>query len=670
MSVFPKNQQVRSVGKKIYIDNMEIMLAKPMVSKGNKVKLTKKTCDTYGINQPPVGWWASEKLDGIRAIWDGERFVSRGSPNGAAKVYSYVPDWFENLIPKGVSFDGEIWIGRNKFQEACRMSTIMPGGKYSKEEIDEMWKTVKFMIFDVPSHSGLFEERMKYLNDNVKICENVKVVEHQLINTEQELNVMYDNLTKNGAEGVMLRAPKSPYVTKRSNLMLKMKIIDDAEAIVVDYIDGTGKYDKVINNHHMLGSLTVELVENGKLTGITFGVGTGFNDEQRINYWDPKSSYYIPIGSLISFSYMEKSADGVPRHPAYRGLRQDQKLPNKELPPHDELNDYIIDQFQEIIKGLKVSSDSNKGFKIAQYTKIIKSIKNIQQPLITTQIALEELRKQGHKFASENYGKNKGWKSSILIKIDTILQGGSICQVDQVKKDPMVQAVEELTKIPHIGTVKAKKLYENNIKTVDELRQKVLEDREILTDQQQIGLKYFPDIKERIPRKEMKLWDKMTSRVSKRLSKKFTNLEIQLAGSFRRNKPTSGDVDILITADDHTQFFKEFVAELIKDRIIVDIFSRGDNQIMAVAKLKLKETQIHRHIDIFSYSKDIYPFALLHATGSDEHNKTMRTKAIEMGLSLSQYGLKNNGNILDLNIKCEKDIFSYLKMDYVEPENR
>ena len=160
---------------------------------------------------------------------------------------------------------------------------------------------------------------------------------------------------------------------------------------------------------------------------------------------------------------------------------------------------------------MKVSSDSNKGFKIAQYTKIIKSIKNIQQPLITTQIALEELRKQGHKFASENFGKNKGWKSSILIKIDTILQGGSICQVDQVKKDPMVQAVEELTKIPHIGTVKAKKLYENNIKTVDELRQKVLEDREILTDQQQIGLKYFPDIKERIPRKEMKLWNPFSS---------------------------------------------------------------------------------------------------------------------------------------------------------------
>ena len=671
MALFPQHPEVRVLGNKTYVDNLKVMLAKPMITKGIKINLNEKTCKDYGINQPPINWWASEKLDGIRAIWDGEKFLSRGSANGAAKVYSYVPKWFEDLIPKGISLDGEIWVGRNKFQEAGKLSSLIPGGKYTESEINDLWKDVKFMIFDIPTYNGLFEERMSYLNKNIKQNDNIRLVNHHKIKSEEDLSIMYDTLTSQGAEGVMLRAPHSPYLTKRTNLLLKMKIIDDSEALVLGYTNGTGKYDKMLDNgQYMMGSLNVELIEHGKKTGILFNIGTGFTDEQRIGYCDINSRHYIPIGSLVSFSFMEKSLDGIPRHPSFRGLRHDQFIPTKII-PENEINQFIITQFKEIVKGLKSGNDKNKGFKVGQYNKIIKSLEKVDRPLVNSQVALEELRKLGHKFTNEDYAKHGCWKSSILTKIDIIIKsGGQLEEVKQIIEDPKTRIINVLTKVPHIGDVKAAKLYDMGIKSIEDLKN-VDKKEEILTSQQMVGLKYFEDLSQRIPRKEMKLWEQMVTRITKKLSKKTNDTLIsELAGSFRRKKSSSGDIDILLTSNNHIEFYTNFVNELLKENIIVDIFSKGDTQIMAVAKLKVKGSDVFRHIDIFGYSQNIYPFALLHATGSDEHNKTMRTISLEQGYSLSQYGLKHNGVIQELNIKTEKDIFDFLKMEYTEPHKR
>ena len=673
MALFPEKQEIRVLGNKTYVDNLKVMLAKSMVTKGVKIKINEKTCQDYCINQPPINWWASEKLDGIRAVWDGEKFLSRGSASGAAKVYSYVPKWFEDLIPKGIALDGEIWVGRNKFQEAGKLSSLIPGGKYSESQINELWKDVKFMIFDIPSYKGLFEERMSYLSKTIKPNDNIRLVKHHKIKSDEDLTRMYDDLTSHGAEGVMLRAPHSPYLTKRTNLLLKMKIIDDSEALVVGYTNGTGKYDKVLaNGMHMLGSLNAELVEHGKRTGVLFNIGTGFTDEQRTSYCDINSPHSIPIGSLVSFSFMEKTTDGIPRHPSFRGLRYDQFIPSKVI-PETEINNFIIEQFNEIIKGLKSGNDKNKGFKIGQYNKIVKSLTKIEKPIVDTQVALEELRKCGHKFTNENYEKNKCWKSSILTKIDTIIKtGGQLEEVKMVKQDPRSISIHMLTKVPHIGDVKAGKLFDMGITTIEELKLEVESSNEdILTPQQKVGLKYLEDLSERIPRKEMKLWEQMVQRITKKLSGKTDDtLVSELAGSFRRKKSTSGDIDVLLTSDNHVEFYTKFVNELMKEKIIVDVFSKGETQIMAVAKLKVKGSDMFRHIDIFGYSRNIYPFALLHATGSDEHNKTMRTISIEQGYSLSQYGLKRDGLIQDLNINSEKDIFKFLKMEYVDPTKR
>jgi len=128
---------------------------------------------------------------------------------------------------------------------------------------------------------------------------------------------LYNGLTSDGAEGIMLRAPGSPYETKRSKYLLKYKKQEDAECIVLEYLMGDGRLKG------LLGSIKGEIVKDGVRTGIITHVGTGFTDSQRDNYIDENSPEYIPIGSIVSFSYMEMTKDGVPRHPVYRGIRDD-----------------------------------------------------------------------------------------------------------------------------------------------------------------------------------------------------------------------------------------------------------------------------------------------------------------------------------------------------------
>ena len=94
-------------------------------------KLADKLSKELKISEPPIDWWASEKWDGIRALWDGEKIISRGSGVGKPKVYTYIPEWFKLTLPPGIALDGEIWIGRGFFQKTSRLSTLKPGKSYN-----------------------------------------------------------------------------------------------------------------------------------------------------------------------------------------------------------------------------------------------------------------------------------------------------------------------------------------------------------------------------------------------------------------------------------------------------------------------------------------------------------------------------------------------------------
>jgi DNA ligase-1 len=695
-AVYPKIQDISKVDDKIYVKNLKVMAGQNLYDSktGFIIKLSDKLSKELGINEPPINWWASEKWDGIRALWDGEKIVSRGSGIGNPKVYTYVPPWFISILPPGIALDGEIWIGRGMFQSTGKLSNIKPGSSYSLKEIDDIWSgkdgnPVIFKVFDVPSHEGPFEKRMAFLQNVVldrrrcweqldypnKNIYPLQFTEQIKIQSMEQLVNLYTNLTSNGAEGIMIRAPGSPYEEKRSKYMLKYKIKEDAECIVRGYLQGDGRLQG------MLGALRCEMIKDGKATGVFSNIGTGFSDFQRKYYNVPASSEYIPLGSIVSFSYMEMTNDGIPRHPVYRGIRFDIKNPKKiESKKTDTKKDVKRVKFvlSQITNKIASSKEPNWQFKIKKYKEAI-AILSDDLVLNTTEDYIKALRDGGMSLVDEEKYKQKNgtWKSSIVQKIDGILKTGTSDGIE-IEEDN----TEDLLKIAGIGPATASKLYnEFNITNVEELKEAYKLNKNIINSKQAIGLTHYDDLLKRIPRTEMNNWrDILTSIFQDTLDSLNLEGSLIISGSYRREKEDSGDVDVLIISKIYNELLMNlFYRNLLEAGILKEenVMASGGTKIMAVAKI----LDTFRHVDIFYFSSDVFPFALLFTTGSKEFNLKMRSHALKLGFSLNERNLtKKSGGLVSedeynakINKKApesEEDIFNFLDYKYIEPRYR
>lgn len=247
------------------------------------------------------GWWMSEKLDGVRAWWDGKVFLSR-----LGNVY-HAPDWFLAALPE-IPLDGELWGGRGKFQGTVSI--------VRRQDRSDLWKEISFVVFDAPKAGGPFEARMDLLTRCLgeRRAPHARAHEHQVCRGIDHLREELARVESLGGEGLMLRKPGSLYEVGRSATLLKVKSFRDAEARVVEHVKGAGRH------RGRLGSLVVELSD-----GTRFSVGTGLSDAERE---DPP-----PIGSIIGFRYQELSKDGVPRFPSYLGVREDIAFPAAAAAP-------------------------------------------------------------------------------------------------------------------------------------------------------------------------------------------------------------------------------------------------------------------------------------------------------------------------------------------------
>ena len=238
-----------------------------------------------------TGWWMSEKLDGVRAYWDGKQFLSR-----QGNVY-HAPDWFAEGLPP-VPLDGELWIDRKKFQRTV--------GIVRRQDKTDLWKEVRFVVFDAPATGGPFETRLAALKAGMaqRTPRYATVLDHAPCTGVDHLRAELARVTGLGGEGLMLRQPASAYAAGRSATLLKVKTFLDAEAVVVGHEPGKGKHKG------RLGALLVRLP-----SGKEFAVGTGFSDKQRAS---PPA-----VGATITFRYQELSDGGVPRFPSFVGVRAD-----------------------------------------------------------------------------------------------------------------------------------------------------------------------------------------------------------------------------------------------------------------------------------------------------------------------------------------------------------
>lgn len=240
------------------------------------------------------GWLMSEKLDGVRAHWDGQTLCSK---NG----YRLTPpaDFLVGWPP--FALEGELWGGRGSFVETA--ATVQ------RAQDDAGWRQLRFAIFDVPDGGGPFVERLQRVQQwfAKHTAPHAFVIPQVPVRDREHMRQELARVEAAGGEGLMVRRPEAPYTTGRSAEILKVKSWQDAEAVVVAHLPGQGRH------RGRLGALLVERPD-----GIRFRLGTGFTDAERE---EPP-----PLGSLITYKFQGFFPSGLPRFPSYRRLRQDGNL--------------------------------------------------------------------------------------------------------------------------------------------------------------------------------------------------------------------------------------------------------------------------------------------------------------------------------------------------------
>lgn len=248
-----------------------------------------------GVSLPD--YWVSEKYDGVRGYWDGEKLLTRGGERIA------VPAWFTAGWPR-VPMDGELWAGRGQFAKA--VSTVR-----QQTPDDAAWRAMRFMVFDLPAQGGPFTERIPALNGLVSRIDQpwVQAVAQFKLANHQALQSLLVQTVKRGGEGLMLHRGASLYKGQRTDDLLKVKTHEDTEARVIAHIPGKGKYAGV------LGALLVEMPGVDGKPGQRFKLGTGFSDEQRQR---PPA-----LGSTITYRFRGLNDGGVPRFASFLRVRDD-----------------------------------------------------------------------------------------------------------------------------------------------------------------------------------------------------------------------------------------------------------------------------------------------------------------------------------------------------------
>lgn len=236
-------------------------------------------------------YWVSEKLDGVRAIWNGRELHFRSGRPVAA------PAWFTANFPTH-PMDGELWLARGEFD---RLSGIV-----RKQQPDDMeWRQVRYMLFELPDAPGTFTERIALMRQVVAAAQVpwLQVIEQFRVQDRAELQHRLSQVLKQRGEGLMLHRADALYSTGRNDDLLKLKPWLDTEATVIGHVPGKGKY------RGMLGALRLEMPD-----GKRFNLGTGFSDAVRR---DPPA-----VGALVTYRYRELNPNGLPRFASYLRVRE------------------------------------------------------------------------------------------------------------------------------------------------------------------------------------------------------------------------------------------------------------------------------------------------------------------------------------------------------------
>ena len=269
----------------IFLPAAWLLFASVVFAQPNLVLLTK-----FRPNTDVAGWYMSEKLDGVRAYWNGHQLISRqGHPFNA-------PDWFTQDFPP-FELDGELWSGRGEFEKIQSIT--------SKDEPHEGWRRITYQVFEVPHAPGGLLERLQrvesYLSEHLET--KIRVIPQIPCRNDRHLQSYLKLVVSQGGEGLVIRNPNTEYESGRTANALKVKPFDDMEGVVIGYRPGKGKYAGVV------GALQIEL-ESGQ----RFFIGSGLKDADRKT---PPG-----LGTLITFRHHGFTERGIPRFASFLRVRE------------------------------------------------------------------------------------------------------------------------------------------------------------------------------------------------------------------------------------------------------------------------------------------------------------------------------------------------------------
>jgi DNA ligase len=270
-----------------------ILIALAIVPAGHAEQPALALAGVYEEGVDLKDYWLSEKLDGVRAFWDGQNFWSRGG-----NIYQ-APAWFTKNFPD-TEMDGELWMGRGRFAE-------LSGAVRRGVPEDNNWRKIRFMVFDLPGMNKPFTERRSAMKNLLIPSPSpfLQMVEQRRVASHVELMAALDQVVEAGGEGLMLKRGASYPTAGRSDDLFKVKKYQDAEAVIVAHLPGEGKFEG------MLGSVRVELPD-----GRQFHIGTGFSNAER------KSP--PPIGTIVTYKHFGFTSTGLPRFASFMRVRDDE----------------------------------------------------------------------------------------------------------------------------------------------------------------------------------------------------------------------------------------------------------------------------------------------------------------------------------------------------------
>ncbi|HIY43483.1 DNA ligase [uncultured Helicobacter sp.] len=253
--------------------------------------------DPQVIQARPQSFVYSEKLDGVRAFWDGKNLYSKGG-----KLLT-PPSFFTQNFPP-FAIEGELWSKRGDFENIVSIL------KSTKKK--EKWRELKFYIFEVPNQQGGILKRLEVLEAYLasQPAPFISIIPQLPLNTLQALQDALSAITQAGGEGVVVREKDAPYYTGRNKKAMKLKLYEDRECKITSYVQGKGKFENLVGSIICLDG------------DVEFKIGSGMSEDFRKN--PPK------VGTIITYKYFGLNKNKLPKFPVFLRIRSDESLNSKE----------------------------------------------------------------------------------------------------------------------------------------------------------------------------------------------------------------------------------------------------------------------------------------------------------------------------------------------------